>query len=203
MKDKLLTTDAYKQLEVERIEDALEARREIWYNREVYDSVIEYLVMPLAELDALTPPADGPIQPGPAPITVFINSPGGSVCDGSIGFDAIVAAKSRVRTVALGMAASSAFFIFMAGDERLVYPNTTLMMHSFSALTMGSLPDIADDVEQMVVLTERWAGELRARTNMSTDQWLDIMGKDGDNRTRYFTAEQAKELGIAHGIVGE
>lgn len=206
MKDKLITPDAYKQLEVERIEGALEARREIWYNMPVDSSVVEYLIMPLRELDAVAPEDRAEplgVRPQAEPITVYINSYGGNAYEGMAGFDAIAKANAHVTTIGLGECISAGFCIFMGGDRRIANKNTVLMMHSVSMYNYGALPNIKDDVKHLSRVAQRKAEEFGARTNMSVDDWLEIIGPDGRNRDRYFTAEEAVELGIAHGIVGE
>ena len=202
---KLLAVDAEKQFEIEQVTHAL-LRREIWFNRDVDERVVEFLIMQLAELDRTAdteavPNAAGVVVMGPPPITVFVNSCGGSLYDGMAGFDAIVAARSRVTTVALGKCLSAGFLIFMGGNERVVHRNSVLMQHTPSMYDWGKLTDIKVDVDHVNGLMERDAQEMAARTNMSLDEWREICRAEGHGKDTYWTPEEAVERGIAHRII--
>lgn len=202
---KIYHVDAEKQWELEQIDQAL-LRREIWFNRDVDDSIIEFLAMQLADLDRVAP-VEGQNEAGvttaqPEPITVYINSYGGSMYDGIAGHDAMVAAKSEITTVALGKAMSAGFHLFMAGTTRHVNRNSVLMAHTPTMMNWGKLPDHKRDVEHVGSLIKRWAAEYARRTNMSTEEWLAILGADGHGHDVYFSAEEAVTRGIAHRIIG-
>src|SRR5579863_4093762 len=111
----------YTEFEIDTYK-ALLKDRTILYNGVIDKSVIERIVLPLNRLGRST-----------KPIKLLINSPGGSVEDGQMVVDAILTCKAQVTTIALGQAMSAAFDIFIAGDKRVVYPNTILMMHSGSS----------------------------------------------------------------------
>jgi ATP-dependent Clp endopeptidase proteolytic subunit ClpP len=73
------------------------------------------------------------------PITLFINSPGGSVTDGWSIIDVMKSSRIEIQTVALGLLASMAVLIFTAGQKgkRVITPNTAVMTHQFAAMLYG------------------------------------------------------------------
>lgn len=71
------------------------------------------------------------------PITIYLNSEGGSSFDGQALIDVILASKTKVRTVGIGMVASMAYLIFLAGHERIAFGNTSFLQHEGEAGVSG------------------------------------------------------------------
>lgn len=75
-------------------------------------------------------------------IQIIINSPGG-YCDAGWAFiDMMAFCKNNIRTIAMGEIASMAASIFIAGDERIISPNTSTMIHQFSSYAEGAYGDL-------------------------------------------------------------
>lgn len=177
----------YTEFEVDSYK-ALLKDRTILYNGTIDKSVIERIVLPLSRLGRST-----------KPIKILINSAGGSVEDGQMVVDAILTCKAKVTTIALGQAMSAAFDIFLAGDRRIVYPNTILMMHSGSSrFDTQTLPQIGKEADLYKRYFDRWSTWYASRTNVSKKSW-DEMLNTGLNY--YYFPEEALKAGLVHEIV--
>jgi len=131
-------------------------------------------------------------------ISLYINSPGGSVYDGMAIYDTMQFIKNDVATIALGMAASMGQMLLCSGTrgKRYALPHARIMMHQASGGIGGTAADIAIQAEQMIY-TKRLMQELIAR---HTGQTIEQIEEDGD-RDRWFTAEQAKEYGFIDHVI--
>lgn len=92
------------------------------------------------------------------PITLYLNSPGGSVYDGLALYDAIIELRAlghHVTTHARGMAASMGSVLLQAGDERFLSVNASVLVHKPSKLAWDDLDRLVDAVDQTKVLAER------------------------------------------------
>lgn len=177
----------YTEFEVETYK-ALLKDRTILYNGDIDKSVIERIVLPLNRLGRSS-----------KPIKLLINSQGGSVEDGQMVVDAILTCKAHVTTVALGQAMSAAFDIFLAGDKRIVYPNTILMMHSGSSrFEIQTLPQINKEAELHKRYFDRWSGWYASRTSIPKKDWEDMLNT---GLNYYFFPEEALKTGLTHEII--
>ncbi len=131
-------------------------------------------------------------------ISLYINSPGGSVYDGMAIYDTMQFIKNDVATIALGMAAPMGQMLLCSGTrgKRYALPHARIMMHQASGGIGGTAADIAIQAEQMIY-TKRLMQELIAR---HTGQTIEQIEEDGD-RDRWFTAEQAKEYGFIDHVI--
>lgn len=103
-------------------------------------------------------------------ITIEITSPGGALYDGIGLVDKILALRNegaRINTVCRGIAASAAACIFMAGEERIIGANSTLMMHRASAEVGGTLDQIQDAVD-LIQVSQRAMDKLIAERSSLT-----------------------------------
>ncbi|MCE4945943.1 MULTISPECIES: ATP-dependent Clp protease proteolytic subunit [Streptomyces] len=131
-------------------------------------------------------------------ISLYINSPGGSVTAGLAIYDTLRLVPNDVSTLAMGFAASMGQFLLAVGTpgKRFALPNARIMMHQPSAGIGGSAADIeiqAENLEFTKQAIERITAE-------HTGQSPETIRRDGD-RDRWFTAEQAKEYGIVDRVV--
>jgi ATP-dependent Clp protease protease subunit len=131
-------------------------------------------------------------------ISLYINSPGGSVYDGMAIYDTMQFIKNDVATIALGMAASMGQMLLCAGTrgKRYALPHARIMMHQASGGIGGTAADIAIQAEQMIY-TKRLMQELIAH---HTGQTIEQIEEDGD-RDRWFTAAQAKDYGFIDHVI--
>ena len=133
-------------------------------------------------------------------ISLYINSPGGSVYAGMAIYDTMQFVKNDVATYALGMAASMGQLLLCAGapGKRYALPHARIMMHQPSGGIGGTAADVAIQAEQMVY-TKRMFQECVSR---HTGQALEQIESDSD-RDRWFTAAEAKDYGfIDHVVTG-
>jgi ATP-dependent Clp protease, protease subunit len=131
-------------------------------------------------------------------ISLYINSPGGSVTAGLAIYDTMRLIPNDVSTLAMGFAASMGQFLVTVGakGKRFVLPNARIMMHQPSAGIGGTAADIeiqAENLEFMKKAIERI-------TAQHTGQSEQTISRDGD-RDCWFTAVEAKEYGLVDRVV--
>ncbi len=132
-------------------------------------------------------------------ISLYINSPGGSVTDGLAIYDTMQYVNCDIRTICVGMAASMGQFLLCAGapGKRFSLPHSRILMHQPSAGGMqGQASDIAIQAEQIVYLKKM----LAERIAFHTGQPLERIEADSD-RDRWFTAHEAKEYGFIDAVI--
>ncbi len=131
-------------------------------------------------------------------ISLYINSPGGSVNAGMAIYDTMQFVECDIATTAMGLAASMGQFLLTAGakGKRYALPHTRIMMHQPSAGIGGSAADIAIMAEQFAY-TKRELNELQA---MHTGKPVEQINADAD-RDRWFTPDQALEYGFIDHVV--
>jgi ATP-dependent Clp protease protease subunit len=131
-------------------------------------------------------------------ISLYINSPGGSVTAGLAIYDTMRLIPNDVATLAMGFAASMGQFLLTVGTagKRHALPNAQIMMHQPSAGIGGSTADIAIQAENLE-FTKRAVERITAE---HTGQTPETISRDGD-RDRWFTAQQAKDYGMVDHVV--
>ena len=131
-------------------------------------------------------------------ISLYINSPGGSVSAGLAIYDTMRLIPNDVSTLAMGIAASMGQFLLTVGarGKRLVLPNARVMMHQPSAGIGGTAADIEIQAQNLR-FTKRAIERITAE---HTGQSEETITRDGD-RDRWFTAEQAREYGMVDRVV--
>ena len=131
-------------------------------------------------------------------ISLYINSPGGSVTAGLAIYDTMQFLKSDVVTVALGLAASMGQFLLCAGTngKRFALPHARILMHQPSGGIGGTASDIAIQAENML-WTKR---TMQERIAFHTGQGVEQIERDSD-RDRWFTAEEARDYGFVDHVV--
>ncbi|MFI7702426.1 ClpP family protease [Nonomuraea sp. NPDC049480] len=176
-----------------RLEDQLYQRllreRIIVLGQEVNDEIANRICAELLLLAADDPERD---------ISLYINSPGGSVSAGMAIYDMMEYVPNDVSTVVMGMAASMGQFLLTAGarGKRYALPHARVMMHQPSGGIGGTAADIAIQAEQMLYVKKT----LAERIAFHTGQPLDQIEADSD-RDRWFTAEEAKDYGFIDHVV--
>jgi ATP-dependent Clp protease protease subunit len=133
-----------------------------------------------------------------APISLYINSPGGSVSAGLAIYDTMRLIPNEVSTLALGLAGSMGQFLLTAGTpgKRFCLPNAQVLMHQGSAGFGGTAADVeiyADQLERIGALLLRLTAEHTGQPYATVE--LD------SRRDRWFTAEQARDYGLVDHIL--
>ena len=131
-------------------------------------------------------------------ISVYINSPGGSVTDGLAIYDTMQYVKPDVATICVGLAASMGQFLLCAGSpgKRYALPHSRILMHQPSGAMQGQAADIAIQAEQIIYLKRMMA----ERIAFHTGQPVERIELDSD-RDRWFTAEEALEYGFIDHVI--
>ncbi|MBW4030570.1 MAG: ATP-dependent Clp protease proteolytic subunit [Acidobacteria bacterium] len=132
-------------------------------------------------------------------ISLYINSPGGSVTDGLAIYDTMQYVNCDIRTICVGMAASMGQFLLCAGTKgkRFSLPHSRILMHQPSMGGMqGQASDIAIQAEQIVYMKTM----LAERIAFHTGQSLERIEADSD-RDRWFTAEEALGYGFIDAVI--
>jgi ATP-dependent Clp protease protease subunit len=150
----------------------------------VNDQMANLIVAQLLFLESENPDKD---------ISLYINSPGGSVSAGLAIFDTMQFIKPDVSTLCTGMAASMGAFLLAAGakGKRFSLPNSRIMIHQPSGGSQGQASDIEIQAKEILYLRHRLNSILAERTGQSIEQ----IAKDTD-RDRFLSAEEATEYGL-------
>ena len=161
--------------------------RVVFLRGEVNEALANSIVAQLLFLEMEDPDAD---------ISMYINSPGGSVTDGMAIFDTMRYVKPKIRTVCLGMAASMGAFLLMAGEPgmRLALPNSEVMIHQPSGGASGQATDVQLHAQWLL----RTKGKMNKLMSEMTHQPLERIERDVE-RDYFMTAEEA----LAYGIIDE
>lgn len=133
-------------------------------------------------------------------ISLYINSPGGSVTAGLAIFDTMNYIKPDVSTVCLGMAASMGAFLLAAGakGKRFALPNSEIMIHQPMGGASGQATDIAIHAEHILRTRETLNKILAERTGQSLERI-----KQDTERDNFMTAEQAKAYGLVDEVMSK
>jgi len=131
-------------------------------------------------------------------ITMYVNSPGGSVYDGNGILDTMAFIKADVRTICTGLAASMGSMILMCGTrgKRSALPMSRVMIHQPLGGCQGQATEIAIEYEEMM----RVRTELYDLIVQRTKQPIEKVKEDCE-RDHWLTAEQAKEYGIIDEVI--
>ncbi|MFG6114619.1 ATP-dependent Clp endopeptidase proteolytic subunit ClpP [Halobacillus sp. MO56] len=126
-------------------------------------------------------------------ISLYINSPGGSITAGMAIYDTMQFIKPNVSTICIGMAASMGAFLLAAGEKgkRYALPNSEVMIHQPLGGTQGQAADIEIHARRILQMREKLNKILSERTG----QPMDVIERDTD-RDNFMPAHQAKEYGL-------
>ena len=163
--------------------------RIVFLGQQVDDDIANRICAEMLLLSAEDPRRD---------ITLYINSPGGSVYAGLAIYDVMQYVPNDVSTIAMGMAASMGQFLLTAGTagKRYALPHATILMHQPSGGIGGTASDIRIQAEQMLHVKKT----LFDRTAHHTGQSIQQIEKDAD-RDRWYTADEAKEYGFVDHVI--
>lgn len=131
-------------------------------------------------------------------ISIYINSPGGSVTAGMAIYDTMNFIKSDVSTICLGMAASMAAFLLSAGTigKRYILPNSEVMIHQPLGGAQGQATEIKIAAEHILKLRDKLNDILAKNTKKSLNQI-----KNDTERDNFMDSKEALEYGIVDKII--
>lgn len=156
---------------------------------EVNDTTASLVVAQLLYLEGQDPDKD---------ISLYINSPGGSITAGMAIYDTMNYIKCDVSTICVGMAASMGAFLLSSGakGKRFALPNSEIMIHQPLGGMQGQASDIKIHADRIIAIKER----LNKILSEQTGQPLDVITKDTD-RDNFMTAQQAMEYGLVDNVL--
>lgn len=165
--------------------------RVIFLGDEIDDNLANLVIAQLLFLEGEDPNKD---------ISLYINSPGGSITAGMAIFDTMRYIKPDVSTICVGMAASMGAFLLSAGTKgkRYALPNSEVMIHQPLGGTQGQAVDIEIHAKRIMAIKKR-LNEILAE---NTGKPLKIIENDTD-RDHFLTALEAKEYGIIDEVFGQ
>ncbi|MBE6615441.1 MAG: ATP-dependent Clp endopeptidase proteolytic subunit ClpP [Ruminococcaceae bacterium] len=163
--------------------------RIIFLSDEVNDVTASLVIAQMLFLEAEDPDKD---------ISLYINSPGGSVSAGLAIYDTMNFIKCDVSTICMGMAASMGAFLLSAGakGKRLALPNSEIMIHQPLGGAQGQATDIKIHAEHILRTRDRLNTILAANTGKS----LEEIARDTE-RDNFMTAEAAREYGLIDKVI--
>ncbi len=163
--------------------------RIVFLNGEVTAESANLIVAQLLFLESEDPEKD---------ISLYINSPGGSVYAGLGIYDTMQFIRPAVQTICVGMAASMGAFLLAAGEKgkRFSLPNSRIMIHQPSGGSRGMASDIAIQAREIQELKEK----LNAILSERTGQPIDVITRDTD-RDNYMSPDAALRYGIIDKIL--
>ena len=163
--------------------------RIVFLGGEIDDDLANIIVAQLLFLEMDDPDQD---------ISLYINSPGGSVTAGMAIYDTMRYLKCEVSTLCIGMAASMGAFLLAAGakGKRKALPNAEIMIHQPSGGARGQATDIAIQAEQ-ILKTKKKMNQLLSEM---TGQPLETIAKDVE-RDNYMDADEALKYGLIDEII--
>ena len=167
--------DIYSRLLNERI---------IFLGSPIDDTIANLVVAQLLHLESSDPDKD---------ISIYINSPGGSIYAGLAIYDTMQFIKPQVATMCIGIAMSMGSLLLMAGapGKRYALPNSRILIHQPSAGFEGQSTDIEIHAREILAIRRR-TDEIYAK---HTGQSIEQVHKDME-RDRFFKADQAVEYGL-------
>ena len=171
------------------IADMMFQRREIWISGEINSELADAVISQILHLDAEDPASE---------ITLYINSPGGSVAAGLSIYDVMQAVTASIRTVCVGTAASMAAVLFAAGKRREIMKHGEVMIHDplVSGGISGSALAVQDKSDRLMAKRKVLCGILAEHTGKSLKQIYKVTGKD-----TYFGADEAVQYGLADAVI--
>jgi ATP-dependent Clp protease protease subunit len=174
--------DIYSRLLKDRI---------VFLGSEIDDNVANVVIAQFLFLEAEDPDKD---------ISLYINSPGGSISAGMAIYDTMQYIRPDVSTMCVGLAASMGAFLLTAGQKgkRFALPNAEIMIHQPLGGTQGQATDIEIHARRIIRIKEQMNEILAERTG----QKLEKIQKDTE-RDYFMSAMEAKEYGIIDEVISQ
>ena len=163
--------------------------RIIILNGEINDSVASVVVAELLFLEGQDPDKD---------ISLYINSPGGSITAGLAIYDTMNYIKCDVSTICVGLAASMGSFLLAAGakGKRYALPNSEVLIHQHLGRVEGQASDMKIHTDHIIRIRQK----MNAMYAEMTGQPLEVIERDTE-RDFYMTAEEAQQYGLVDKVI--
>jgi len=172
------------------------AVRHLYLNDEVNENVVNNVIYHILRYNRVD---QGKPVDKRTPIILYINSPGGNLSDGFALVDAITTSITPVYTVNLGLAASAACYIFMAGDKRFAMPRSEFLIHE---AIVGDLDHLSKMKDRMMFLNND-ISEMIKEFVLNHSNILASTYKEHERVEWYMLPKEAQEFGYVDYIIGE
>ena len=187
----LIPTVIEKNYEGERVYDIysrLLSDRIIFIHGEINDDLASIVISELLYLDSISHDD----------ISIYINSPGGSVSSGLAIYDTMNYIKSDVSTIGIGLSASMGAILLSSGTKgkRMILENAEVMIHEVLGGTQGQATEIIIETDHIIKIRNKLNKLLAKNTNKSIKKI-----EEDTKRDHYMTAEEATKYGIVDKII--
>lgn len=163
-------------------------RREIQCIGEIDESSVNAIILQLLQLNN---------EDSEEEITLYINSPGGSVQEGLALYDVMQTIDCPIRTVCIGMAASMAALLFISGDKREMLPHSKVMIHDPRIInTGGTALEIEATSKNLMEVRQQTAEIIAKHSKNTVEQILEKTKVDS-----YFSPKEAIDFGLADTVI--
>lgn len=164
------------------------AKRELWIFGEIDDN--EFFTRTVSWLYHLLD------ESATDPITVYVNSPGGSV-ESALSIQTLIeSADCPIITVAAGACHSAALAIYIAGDLRLALPGSFFLVHAMTYMSQGSLEETQAMAEYIKRLIDEEVDRLVAKTKWTKRKWSAAFS--GSAKTNFYHIDDMIDAGVVH-----
>jgi ATP-dependent Clp protease protease subunit len=163
--------------------------RIVFLGTEINDDAANIIIAQLLYLESEDPDKE---------ITIYINSPGGSITSGLAIYDTMQYVRAPVATLCIGLAASMAAWLLAAGDKglRRALPNSRIMIHQPLGGVRGQASDIEIHAQEILFLRDRMNQIMEKHTGKTAAQI-----KLDTERDKFLSAEDAKAYGIVDSVI--
>ena len=179
MRPRTIVEERPQNVAVMDVFSKLAQNRIVFIGEEIYDESANEIIAQLLYLDSI---------PGNEPISIYINTPGGSVYSGLAIYDTIQKLKSPVKTIVVGMAASMGSILLLSSKDRAALKHSRVMIHQPMGGAQGQVSDIKITYEQITILQKELYDIISERTGIPYDEVVQLCDRD-----TWYTAEEALE----------
>ena len=169
----------------------LREKRIIYLDGEIDDKTAKETIETMLKMDACNN----------KDITMYINSPGGSIHSGLVIYDIMNYIKSDIRTIGLGKIASMATILLVNGTKgkRYILPNAEMMIHQASSFHFGNLSELDNKLKHTQKLNDKLIKIIASKTNRTIKQ----IKQDINNKDHWFDATTALKQGFVDKVLTE
>ena len=177
--------------------DEFNEKRILIFNTEVDEDILENFVLYILKWNAEDNKAGIPAKKR-RPIKIYFNSPGGDLFSGHMLMDVITTSKTPIIGVAFSLVGSMAYHIYLACPERVAFVNSIFCQHEGDVAISNTSSKVKDIMEFFNDMDERLKQHILDHTTM-TPEFI----AEKEKNEYYMFAQEAKENGVVHKIIGK
>ncbi len=177
--------------------DEFSDKRILVFNTEVDEDLLENHVLYILKWNAEDNKAGIPVKKR-KPIKIYFNSPGGDLFSGAMLMDVIAASKTPIIGVAFSLVGSMAYHIYLSCPDRVAFTNSIFCQHEGDVAISNTTSKVKDIMEFFNDMDERLKQHILDHTTM-TPEFI----AEKEKNEYYMFAQEAKENGVVHKIIGK